>query len=492
MRVAKVLLAVLAGLSALGLTTGLAPAEEALFPRENHWWRATPSVLWCNDPSSTTTMEFHVAGRTDVVKVEVETASNQLVDLYDDGTHGDATAGDLVFTRSGVRPLCAESALRYGRSAATYGGRFWVTLASTARIPAWHQYSLGFVHSRFEGAFAVKNLGGGLSATAYAFFINDAAHDVIDGYPVATVFCGTTNFRAYQQLYSVLPDAFDVAIVTPGETLFRPDGFGENVPYNVLVANSVQHIGLPIVDHTAAFGSAGRLRSTVYESFGDIQIFDHEVAHTWGAGIGGSLGLTDGAQGHWDDMSDIGGQLGAYYFGPGGVIGHFAANGDGTWRIVANTTNEPYSPLELYVMGLIPADQVPPVHVLTNPNLSDPQRVTATSVQTRTIQEIMTSAGGPRIPDSSASPKRFDVAYIVTQDRPFDDAAYAYFSLLAYALQSRLPPESPDMYAPFFWATGRRATMNTRLPVALPEPVGLPGTAYVGPFRLNAAGVAKQ
>ena len=134
----------------------------------------------------------------------------------------------------------------------------------------------------------------------------------------------------------------------------------------------------------------------------------------------------------------------------------------------------------------------PPVHVLTNPNLSNPQWVTASSVETRTIQQIMASANGPRIPDSNAAPRHFNVAYIVTQDVPYTEAAYAYFSLLSYGLQSRLPPEPPDMYAPFYWATGRRATLNTRLPVALLEPVGLPATAYVGPFRLNLSGVVKH
>ena len=78
-----------------------------------------------------------------------------------------------------------------------------------------------------------------------------------------------------------------------GMQVFRPGDLAENVPYQVQVSNAVQRIGLPIMDNTHLFGSGGRLKSTVYLSFGSIQVFDHEIAHTWGAGIGASLGLID-------------------------------------------------------------------------------------------------------------------------------------------------------------------------------------------------------
>lgn len=262
-------------------------------------------------------------------------------------------------------------------------------------------------------------------------------------------------------------------MLTPGLQLLRPTTFAENVPYQVQVRNEVQQIGRPLMNNTAQFGSAGRLKSVIYHSFGSIQILDHEMAHTWGAGLGVSLGLIEeGLAGgyHWAALSDIGGQLGTYYFDDQGQVGHFAYNGDGTWRLIPNTQNEPYAPLELYVMGLIPPEQVPPIHLLTSPNLSDPQRITAVSVRTVTIQEIMAAEGGERLPSFATSPKLFNLAYLVTQDGPYHDAAYAYFSLLSHALMSRAGPEPRDMFAPFCWATGGRAALNTRLPVDLPEP----------------------
>ena len=92
-----------------------------------------------------------------------------------------------------------------------------------------------------------------------------------------------------------------------------------------------------------------------------------------------------------------------------------------------------------------------------------------------TIDDIIAREGGVRSPEVADSPKEFDLAFMVVQDGPYNDAAYAYFSLLSYHLMGRSGPEDYDNLAPFYWATGERATLNTRLPVDLPEPQGLPG-----------------
>jgi hypothetical protein len=230
------------------------------------------------------------------------------------------------------------------------------------------------------------------------------------------------------------------------------------------------------MDNSAQFGSAGRLKSMIYHSFGSLAIFDHEVMHSWGPGIGYSLGLLndDLNLSHFVEMTDIAGQMTSYYVSSGGDAGHFAYNGDGTWHLVSNSTVEPYAPLELYLMGLIPPEEVPPVHILQSPDLTDLERITAASYETVTIEQIMAAEGGPRIPSSDESQKDFSLAFIVSQDDPYNDAAYVYFSLKAYDLMTL---DSPDRsrygyLAPFNWATGGRATLDTRLPLDLPEPVG--------------------
>jgi len=473
--------------------TAWAAETHGEFPQKNAWTRITPSVVWCGDETSTVTIEVHIVGRTDVRKAwavyrddqgrepPIESLDDETpFRLYDDGSHGDAQAGDNVFTRSGVVLPCEP----YGSE--IQGWTRWlgflrVELADGTRQGNNYGMEAGQVDPKYKNAFAVRDLGDHLSATAYALFIDDFDHSVMSGYPVSDVVCGTSNFQAYRKLYGVFPDDFDFALITPGMQIFRPGSLSENVPYDVTVSNAAQRIGLSSFNNAAAFGSSGKLKSVVYHSFGSLSIATHEIGHTWGMHLGAALGLLDPREagnvwGHWNPHSDIGGQMSGYYSDSSGHTGHFLDNGDGTWKLIPNWEQEPFSPLDLYVMGLIPPEEVPPVHFLQAPNLTDPKRITAASYRTVTIDQILNAAGGARIPASSESQKDFTLAFIVTQDTAYNDAAYAFFSLMSYTLMSKNPPDTHSYFASFSWATGGRATLNTRLPVDVPDPVLLPGT----------------
>jgi hypothetical protein len=420
------------------------------------------------------TIEVHIVGRTDVVEVEVTNSTAENITLYDDGTNGDAIAGDNVFTNSSVLLDCSpDRLLRKGGTERWWGG---LRVRLDDGTQTGHDYGItaGLVHPDFKDVFEIVDFGNGLSATAYAFFIEDSQNEVFDDYPVAELYCGRGNYNAFLKFYSVMPDDFDFTLLMPGMQMLKPNGFGENTPYDVLVTNAVQNIGIDILDNSAFFGSDGRLKSMIYHSFGSLSIFDHEIGHSWGPAIGYSLGLLEhpGNQSHWNRMTDIGGQMGYFFVDPGGEAGKFAYNGDDTWHLVSNREIPPYSPLELYVMGLIPPEEVPPIHILESPDLSDPERITAASYQTITIEQIMAAEGGPRIPSSDEAQKDFTLAFIVTQDVPYNDAAYAFFSLLSYDLMSLDPPHEYGNLAPFHWATGGRATLDTRLPVDVPDPTG--------------------
>ena len=444
------------------------------FPKENSWARATPSVVWCNDPNSTTTLEVHIVGRNDVARVWLtgdtySTEENEnWIELFDDGTHGDQQAGDNVFTLGDALLSC------YITSWQNWGWAFRdlfirVELINGTLMGNNYVIRIGMVDQKYKDTFDTIELAPGLSATAYAFFIEDSKNEVIDSYPVSML--GGFS-EACIKLYSVMPDDFDMALVMPGMQIFFPNILFEQSPYCALVFNSVQHIGRDPRDQTALFGSAGRLMSVIYQSFAGIGVFDHEIAHTWGASIGQSLDLDNGS--HWNEMTDICGQLGEYY-NDSGNIGNFSYLGDETWELISNRTVIPYSPLELYIMGLIPPEEVPDIHILHSPNTDDINNITAASYETITIDDIIAAEGGERIPSVAESQKDFNLAFIVTQDIPYNDAAYAFFSLISYQLTSKDGPEKNSSLAPFYWATGGRATLETRLPVELPDPDCLPG-----------------
>ena len=467
------------------------------------WVRFTPSVIWCGD---TVKAEFHAVGSNNLVNdiVRVDLYDNWFTTkavLYDHGLNGDLVAGDKVFTAENVQSNCKSFAVNYVNGLAgtvPFSADVWLNETHNPRIlPRVNnvlgiEYELGVVDPSLKGVFQVHDFGNGLTATSHAFFIEDSQHEVMDNYPVANVYCGTSNFNAYRKLYSVLPDAFDFASVMPGLKIYKPQTFQENVPYSAMASNAVRQIGVRVFDNSAKFGSAGRLKTTIYHSFGSIAIMDHEIGHTWGVNIGSSLGLIDQGGHHFVNLSDLGGQLGAYYLSPGYFdnptvvdpsrrAGHFADNGDGTWRLIPNTEIVAYSPLELYVMGLIPAGEVPPIHILESPDLTDIEHITAKSVRTITIEDIIRVEGGERTPSVAESQKDFSMAFIVTQDVAYNDAAYAFFSVLSMELMSKGGPDKRTTNAPFYWATGGRATLNTRLPIDLPEPAFPQATASALP-----------
>jgi hypothetical protein len=469
-----------------GAMLGGSSAQADEFPQSNAWYQATPSVVWCGDETSTTTLEVHIVGRSDVARVWLTNLGTQeeegRAELFDDGTHGDLVAGDLIFTLADVVIPCqVGNEFEFGWKTAWQFLR--VELDDGRQMGNNYGLVVGLVDPQYKGAFEVTELAPGITATSYALFIEDSQHEVIDNYPVSSVYCGTSNNVAFRKLYSVLPDVFDIAMVQPGMIIFRPDDLAENVPYNVLVSNQVEHIGVDVFDNSAQFGSQGRLKSVIYMSFAAISVFDHEIAHTWGAAIGQPLGLLGDQynastnQGHWNKLADVEGQLGAYYFDDNGSIGHFSYAGDDIWTLISNRTAEPYSPLELYTMGLLPASEVPPIHILSMPDTSNLDAITAASYRTVTMEDIVAAEGGERNPPAGEAQTAFNLAFIVTQDRPYDDAAYAFFSLMSYQLTNQDPPSTyrPSL-APFYWATGGRATLDTRLPLELtiPRMPGMP------------------
>lgn len=448
-----------------------ARADEAL-PPGVAWTRVRPTVLWCGDRSSVATVEAHVEALDDVAAVRI-VGPNDAFDLYDDGTRGDVFPGDGVYTAGDVRPYCNRGfSLKYGKTLETWYGTLEITLNDGRTLIDTNWVRIGLINPRLRQVFDVAFYGDGLSATAHAFFIEDLGLDVFDGYPLSSVPLEHSLRAATQQLYRFLPDAFDFVIVMPGMPIYEPERFTETNSATVRVSNAVEGIGLPVFDRSEAFGSSGRLQSVILQSFGSIESVDYELANRWGALLGSSLGLveeTENGATVWNPLSDVGGQLAGYYVSVLGEIGRFADNGDGSWRFVPFGVNEPYAPLELYAMGLLGEDEVPAIHILHEPNLADPDHVTATSVETITIEEIVAEQGGPRRPGVERAQKDFQAALIVVQDDTFTDAEYAYYSFLAFQLTSPNPPVEFDFYAPFHWATGGRGRLATELPVNLPD-----------------------
>lgn len=466
------------------LIAGMVPAHAARVGSFLYFW-FDPQVLY-NDAKSKTTLRVATDNK-DIASVWLQTAGsgwpNTWVQLYDDGTHGDLTAGDGTFALNNITSETLGSvtggSLRYGGSHGE-GGFQTKIVKTSGKVQTNWEVGIGMV--RAGQVFPAVQLGEGLYATKYAFFIVDPSGKILDAkIPVGSVKCGDTAFGAFEKLYSVFPDMFDIVIVMSAAQIFDPSrNYGENVPYAVPVKNTIENIGMTIFNDNAKFFSNGRLRCMVYHSFGDGQILDHEVGHAWSAWhFADPLGIGETYSAHWASNTDIGGQMSSYVSAPGGRVGHLFDNGDGTWRIEREPgDNEPYSQLDLYLMGLVPASEVPPVHKLISPNYSNPDRVTAKRVETYTIEQLMDAEGGPRAPTSQHSPRTFRIAFIAVKNKAFTPAEFAWFSLVAKYFTSR--EQGDQSLTTFYTATGGRATLNARLPVQIPKWGGVADPGNVG------------
>jgi hypothetical protein len=432
------------------------------------YYEFTPPVIYADGVDSTT-LEVATTG-SDVAEVYVEWRGGTWLRMYDDGTHGDEVVGDGIYTLDNLTIyMPPDFEMRFEGDHMRFGFQIKIVKAGGEEETNWEP-SLGLVSS--DRHFLSIDLGDGLSATEYAFFIVDSEGEIFPDMPLTDMYCGKTFPVAYQKLYSVFPDIFDFIILMPNGAIFHPPGhpheYYENVPYYVGAKNEVQHIGMPIFDDTADFYSAGRLRGFIYHSWGCGAILDHEIAHAWGTVFGHTFGLIEDyfegmKYGHWVAEADINGQLSAFV-STDDIVGRLVDNKDGTWRVEPQPEGtSPYSPLELYLMGLIPPQDVPSVHLLVNPDYSDPQHVTAERVITITINQLMEAEGGEREPSYPNAQTSFNAVFIVVSDEPFTDAERAFYSLVAQYFASRM--EGEYYLTPFYTATGGRASLNVRLPV---------------------------
>lgn len=102
-----------------------------------------------------------------------------------------------------------------------------------------------------------------------------------------------------KEIYSALKDDFDF-IIFDMNNIDLPAG----MPYGIYnpVKNDVQGIGKPLYDHTADYGSAGKLQGIyfLYKNNIDLGPVIHEFAHRWA-----NSAVPQNYSGHWDDVKGI-------------------------------------------------------------------------------------------------------------------------------------------------------------------------------------------
>jgi flagellar hook assembly protein FlgD/fibronectin type 3 domain-containing protein len=194
------------------------------------------------------------------------------------------------------------------------------------------------------------------------------------------------------------------------------------------VRNDTLGIGQTVYDNSPAFGSQNVLQgyidmaavtrwaSTTSAPDYDVMlsVFAHELQHRWGSYVkfrnkngAASTALLGQDASHWSYLLDSQGSV------------HYGAlwrdNGDGSFT--ATETRDTYSPLDLYLAGMIDKSKVPPFTLIDAPGidptqLPPPLGTTIKGVkQTVTVDDII-AVEGPRVPAADVAPKAFRFAFI--------------------------------------------------------------------------------
>ena len=168
-----------------------------------------------------------------------------------------------------------------------------------------------------------------------------------------------------QSIYDLVEDDYDV-IVFVGNA---EDSTASYAGQATQISNNIEGLGDPIWSTADCHGSKGRLRGSItlpsikslwHKDLGSGSTLNHEMLHLWG---GGDL-LPDtenfeGAliTGHWG-ISSANGLLGGFKADELEVIdnGVYRAN---YFNDSGGNNDQPFSPLELYIMGVLPSSEVP-------------------------------------------------------------------------------------------------------------------------------------
>lgn len=280
-----------------------------------------------------------------------------------------------------------------------------------------------------------------------------------------------------KEIYRHFRDDFDFIILVNDDWKLLTDVAG----FHAAVQLDVKGVGRELFDQTSLYGSSGRLKGNIFlNGYRCIQSqgpFLHELFHYWGAmDIGQEHGDPNGSYTdafHWG-ISSVDGSVGGFrldllqrnvdgdpnkYKAGCSAIEQYGEQNPLRFA-QAGVSNLHYPPLELYMMGLIPANEVEPIHIfkgVTAPkNTWDEGVFYAESEKIVTIDDIIAKHGA-RKPDYTTSQKDFRAMIVIVTDTPVGDVPW---EVIINEIQNQEKQGAPTERTNFWTATGGRATLK--------------------------------
>jgi hypothetical protein len=215
-----------------------------------------------------------------------------------------------------------------------------------------------------------------------------------------------------------------------------PTDLGNAFAFYLPITNEVAGIGQQLTDDSGSYGSDGRLRGLLNLNRPDLYpddpteqflgqnsalaIFGQEQGHRWLAYVRfrGSNALLGRQTAHWSPYFNTESTLSssAERHSSCAEGNSIVENGNGTFSTNQRSIDY-FSALDLYLMGLRGADEVPDSFLVANgtgsPSTSPQFGLTLRGNRQRVTIDDIVESNGPRVPDVSASQKEFRAAWIL-------------------------------------------------------------------------------
>ena len=203
---------------------------------------------------------------------------------------------------------------------------------------------------------------------------------------------------------------------------------GDAKAFYVGVRNDTKGLGQQLFDNSPHFGSAGRLQGYIDMAalsryhlepsdprFEEVmRVLAHELLHRWAAHVhfmdgtgqrnASLLGRDDA---HWSFLLDTGGSV---EYG-----NRWVDNGNGTFT--SKPDRQFYSPLDLYLMGMLKKEEVPPFFYIesagTDAGRLPEAGVTISGVRREVTVDQVIAAEGSREPGADAAQKQFRLGFVL-------------------------------------------------------------------------------
>jgi hypothetical protein len=403
-------------------------------------------------------------------------------EFLDDGTDGDQTAGDGVYT-SGVftlnpptppiRYLTSESETLEGMTFEDTGA---VTIEETdgSEVEFLIEPCVGLIDPSIPDAPFVTPAGD-IQISSHLVNIQSSGFaaaqrmlHLLGATPVADA------QSLVNRLYETVPDHYDFLVILSamhGEWLPETSTPNFNAGVHLGAQNATRGIGGAVFDHTGAWGSAGRLLGVnIVDTARRGNLINnvlHEITHQWAAFLSHTHGLKSDSV-HWHSYSNIGSVLGGY---------GWISQPDGSWRIDGDQSRSRLRRManpDRYLAGFIPAGQVPPMMLYdtsTKPPflrlLDGDPILSAEIVNTVTIGDLL-AVEGQRLPTSVHAQRHFNVLFVMESvDRLLTAREMTFYTRLAGEFERILPPAADNPILGTNWVPATRywapeATLSSR------------------------------